>query len=207
MFNKLTLVALVFFSGSIHAALISIDYLTPGDNLITLDTSTNLEWLDLTVTQGMSADAVEASSLITSQGFRYAEFDDLNTLFQSAGITQTSYGDPIAAGEIEQVRNLIYLTGPTTIKSNGLPMTEGLLNPFVTLDGPLSGDWIFKAELNIIDSTQYLASPSRGEPLFQSSSVSQYGSYLVRPAVVPVPAAVWLFISGLIGLTAVVRRR
>ena len=33
------------------------------------------------------------------------------------------------------------------------------------------------------------------------------GSYLVRTSVVPVPAAVWLFGSGLIGLISIARRK
>ena len=35
----------------------------------------------------------------------------------------------------------------------------------------------------------------------------EFGSYLVRPAVVPMPAAVWLFGSGLIGLVGLARRK
>ena len=46
----------------------------------------------------------------------------------------------------------------------------------------------------------------RGDEL-QSSYPEPYGSYLVRVEAVPVPAAVWLFGSGLIGLICLARRK
>ena len=46
----------------------------------------------------------------------------------------------------------------------------------------------------------------RGDEL-QSSHPEPYGSYLVRVQAVPVPAAVWLFGSGLVGLIGVARRK
>jgi len=191
----------------VHAALISIDYLNPGDNLITLDTNSGLEWLDLTVTQGMSTDAVQSSAYITREGFQYALLSDVTTLFNNAGITLFSRGGPISSGQINEINSLITLTGATTVKSNGLLTSEGMLNPFITPSGPLSGEWAFKAELNVLNSSMYYASVAKGEPLSQSAVAAQIGSYLVRPSPVPVPAAVWLFTSGLIGLAGLARRR
>ena len=46
----------------------------------------------------------------------------------------------------------------------------------------------------------------RGDEL-ESSNPEPYGSYLVRVEAVPVPAAVWLFGSGLLGLIGVARRK
>ena len=40
-----------------------------------------------------------------------------------------------------------------------------------------------------------------------TSADSHFGSYLVRTTFVPVPAAVWLFGSGLIGLIGVTKRK
>jgi len=39
------------------------------------------------------------------------------------------------------------------------------------------------------------------------SNIQPYGSYIVLASPVPVPAAVWLFSSGLIGLIGVARRK
>lgn len=43
--------------------------------------------------------------------------------------------------------------------------------------------------------------------LSSSAGLGNHGSYLVRAAVVPIPAAVWLFGSGFIGLISVARRK
>ncbi len=43
------LTALVL-SSNVNAAIISVDWQTTGDNLITQDTASGLDWLDLTVT-------------------------------------------------------------------------------------------------------------------------------------------------------------
>ncbi|HED33671.1 MAG TPA: hypothetical protein ENJ08_05545, partial [Gammaproteobacteria bacterium] len=179
MIKHLSIIFLLVLSSPLHAALISSDYLTPGDNLITRDTVTGLEWLDLTVTQGLSPDSVQSNPVFSAQGFRYALFDDVSTLFQSAGITPTS-GNPVS-GQISEVTALINLLGATTVLSDGRLISEGYLNPFVTPDGPLKGDWIFKTELNLFSDTLYIAAITRGEPTLQSSAIAQYGSLLVRP--------------------------
>ena len=56
-----------------QASLISIDLSTPDDGLLTLDTQSNLEWLDFSETAGMFAALVLADvGGWMSQGFRYA---------------------------------------------------------------------------------------------------------------------------------------
>lgn len=61
-----------------------------GDQLLTLDTETNLEWLNLTVTTNRSASEVLGGfgALTTTHGFRYATGADLGTLYAHAGITK-----------------------------------------------------------------------------------------------------------------------
>ena len=43
-------VCLAFFSFNVSAALVNVDWQTSGDNLVTRDTVSGLDWLDLTVT-------------------------------------------------------------------------------------------------------------------------------------------------------------
>lgn len=61
-----------------------------GDQLLTLDTETNLEWLNMTVTANRSANEVLGGfgELTTTHGFRYATGADLGTLYAHAGITK-----------------------------------------------------------------------------------------------------------------------
>ncbi len=56
-----------------------------GDPTITVDTMTNLEWLDLTQTTGLSfADAL-ASPFVMSDGFAHATRAQVETLYTNAG--------------------------------------------------------------------------------------------------------------------------
>src|SRR2546426_3565128 len=81
--------------GTANAALISRDWHNPGDNLLTLDTSTNLLWLDLPVSQLFTgAGSLGSFDFVSGQlgpggmfqGFRYATSDQVNRLFTDAGL-------------------------------------------------------------------------------------------------------------------------
>ncbi len=50
--HKIFCAGTVMFWANANAGLISIDWKTAGDNLITYDTNTGLNWLDLTETVG-----------------------------------------------------------------------------------------------------------------------------------------------------------
>ena len=78
--------AVLLASGVAHAALVQQDLLTAGDGLITLDTATDLEWLDLTATQDLSVDQVlgGAGGWVNS-GFQYASFSQVGQLLNDAG--------------------------------------------------------------------------------------------------------------------------
>lgn len=95
--------ALFMLSGpTAHAAVSARDWQTPGDGLLTLDTATGLQWLDVTVTQGLSWNAV------TSQlgeggrftGFRRPSEAELATFWADAGIP-----DVVSAGATPTVAN------------------------------------------------------------------------------------------------------
>lgn len=66
----ISLLTSVLFSASSNAELISGSFLEANDNLITLDTTTGLEWLDLTLTRGMTVDAIMNDSYFA--GWRVA---------------------------------------------------------------------------------------------------------------------------------------
>jgi hypothetical protein len=86
VFSPLTLLAQVFLAQSAQAALLAGDLTTSGDGLITKDSLTGLEWLDLTLTQGISFDAVAAGfgGYTTEKGFRFANAAEVNALSTSA---------------------------------------------------------------------------------------------------------------------------
>ena len=74
---------------TVRATLVERD-LVPGsgDKLITLDTSTGLEWLDLTPTFNQSVFDVGLGDFggYYSAGFRYATTDEVRNLYSGAGI-------------------------------------------------------------------------------------------------------------------------
>jgi hypothetical protein len=80
------------------AALIEVDLFTQGDKLLTLDTSTGLEWLDLTVTENESYNSIIGGfgGFITGEGFRYATEAEIAALRGQAGIVDLT-GTSVAA--------------------------------------------------------------------------------------------------------------
>ena len=60
-----------------------------------IDTDTNLEWLDLDQTVGQTISQVQASNLITVDGWSYATAAQVTTLFENAGfLTTNNVNDP-----------------------------------------------------------------------------------------------------------------
>jgi len=81
------IIASVSTSG-VQAALLSSDLNNTNDGLITIDTSSQLEWLDLTATNGISVvDVANGYGGYFNDGFRYATQDEVLGLYTNAGIT------------------------------------------------------------------------------------------------------------------------
>ena len=188
----------LFFSTSVSAALVSTDLNSSGDGLITRDTSTNIEWLDLTESRNLSYDYVSSQFGVGGQfeGWRYATSSEVNTLFDSAGGTGPYDG-------YSTVNNGI-----------GAPLLDmwGLLVPTHTWSEFIIGDvygpgqhWYGQVWDN--NSTQDFIYTMQG-PVGDGVAHINKGSALVREySVVPVPAAVWLFGTGLISIVGVARRK
>ena len=75
-------------STSVNAEIISVDWQAAGDNLITRDTVSGLNWLDLTETNNMSFHQVVTELSVSGQfyGFRYATSAEVVTLWDNFGI-------------------------------------------------------------------------------------------------------------------------
>lgn len=71
---------------SAHAAVAAADWQTTGDGLLTRDTVNGLDWLDLTVTRGLSVNDAVALTRPgqTFEGFRIARLDQLFGLYGQA---------------------------------------------------------------------------------------------------------------------------
>jgi hypothetical protein len=80
---------IIFYTQKSHAVIIQHDLLTNGDGLLTYDSSTGLEWLDLTQTKGKSYDWVNENLIGTGdplEGFKYASPTMVSTLFEDASV-------------------------------------------------------------------------------------------------------------------------
>lgn len=87
----LLIVAAVPVLGARPILLVSRDYAVKGDGLLTYDTVTRLEWLDLTATKGLTGNEVlsGAGGWVLDR-FRYPTGDELSVLFLHAGLGSTS---------------------------------------------------------------------------------------------------------------------
>ena len=118
-------------SPSAQSALFSVDLFTPGDALLTRDTDTGLDWLDLTETKGLSYDAIAGGNGgWIALGFGFANLDHVRTLFQNAGIV--NLGGESVPGNYQGVTLLMGLLGQTYTGLFGSRDSSGLadLVPF-----------------------------------------------------------------------------
>jgi len=211
---------LLLVSGQVNAALMEQDLFSAGDGLVTFDSMTGLQWLDVTETVGLSYGDVLNSQYITDLSFRYATQQELISLYDHAGgsgdylVPRNSNGDynGVPVPENYDAATLLltlmgctsYIVGQTCdsddqdwhIGMYGEQVVSGLQtasavntynNSFAYGDaGILWLDWV--------DSV-----PGR--------TTTDFGSYLVRVNPVPIPAAVWLFGTGILGLIGFSKRR
>ena len=112
-------------SGLANAGLIQSDYLSVGDNLSVTDTSTNLQWLDLSVSTSWTFS--NWSSLVEqNNGWRLATNSDVEDLFSAAFPTYSSvhgsagYVDTSDTTLIQNFIDFRVLFGSTGLNSNGV---------------------------------------------------------------------------------------
>lgn len=79
-FLTTVLLSASLLSGAAQAELVNADWKVEGDGLAALDTSTGLEWLDVTITAGMSIFDVK-STLDNYEGFRLATASETEALY------------------------------------------------------------------------------------------------------------------------------
>jgi hypothetical protein len=98
-----------------HAALVVGDGWVAGDQHLTLDTDTGLQWLDLDVTNDMSIEAFNSGvGGLLGQGFALATRDQVATLFAHSGAV--SQGNTLTAEATPAVTLLFDTLGCTTCR-------------------------------------------------------------------------------------------
>ena len=211
--NGTTCTCLAVISFNVNASIISTDWRFAGDNLITQDTDSGLDWLDLTETTNMSRNDVIAQLGIGGalEGWRYAIHDEIVTFFDAFGGNSAYYN----SGWTTQNNGLFDAIAPywgdtyAAADNSGSYVPGDLGSEF--LIGVRVGPGYAKGEIydccQLDDATMdYVKLPS-DEVIHGTISDPYMGHALVRVSAVPVPAAAWLFSTGIIGLVGLAKRK
>jgi len=197
-----------------HAAITGVDWLAPGDSLITHDSTSGLNWLDLTETNEMSRDYV-LTQLVPGglfEGWRYATSAEVVSLWSAFGVDLSATADTVAPGYADsgveaaaRMLGNIYAEYDITVYPYG---TAG-----VTADAlGDSTEWYkrlgaYQKGIWTVDTYYKIDGDLLGNYYFTEGVSTEVGHYLVQSSAVPLPAAIWLLGSGLVGLGAVGRRK
>lgn len=182
-------------SGFANAGLIQSDYLNSGDNLSVLDTASNIEWLDLSVSTSWSFS--NWNSLVQQgNGWRLATNSEVVNLFNTAFPTYAAiYGGTgyVDTNDVNLIQNFIdfqTLFGTTiwnanNVDSYGLFKNENGISEMMGVSRWSDTYRIFSTNFN--------------------SSVPEInnGIYIVRDATsVPEPSTLAIFALGVMGLAS-----
>lgn len=205
-----SVIVLSSFSLQGHASFIDL-------GTTTVDTRSNLEWLDLTESMGFSFNQVVNYNIFPT--WRYATLSELQTLYSGFGFNvERAYYQPASNGPQGAVDLAISLLGDTYGDPNGVVRgVVGIIASAGFTSFPDSD--LFKRSLGVTEGSDLAPNGSfLTVNLLATGSGSgvgvdnpSTGHYLVREyegaSPVPLPAAVWLFGSGLLGLMGLIRRK
>jgi hypothetical protein len=196
---------------------ITVAFATPARALLidqgvtTLDTATNLEWLDLTESTGRSFDDVGShfGGGGDFAGWRHANTAEVSALFTSQGFAPGYDSSPTTAAMFL----LIQLFGETALLPSGSNVQAaafGLYDDSATGTLPLAGIAVLE---QIYFTSGPLASVERSHVVDDNvptnAALPIYGHWLVRSAAtteIPAPGALAIFAIGLAGMAAIRQR-
>jgi hypothetical protein len=169
----------------------------------TQDTSTGLEWLDVTLSTNKSFDEVSSQFNVGGEffGYRYASGYEVSLLFTDAGVSNPYTGPGHGGDENDHYFALMDLLGMTLVTSDqwetrGITSDHSLARIMVAGPCP-AGDPTVGCYVAL---SSYDAFPS-------TEKHPWVGSFLVQISDAPVPAALPLFATGLGLLGFAARRR
>ena len=177
-------IAFACLASPIAAELVPADFNAPGDGLLTRDVITGLEWLDLSVTRGLSFNEVAAQTEAGGplEGFRHATREEVVLFWRHAGLVDidlpgylnfTAANYPGAVFLFDLVGGVIWFNTPL---ARGVTATQ---HPF-----PSSLLVMGQVTLNPLEETAEARTNGAIAPFF---SLPDTGSWLVRPTVRAVP--------------------
>jgi len=200
----------LIISSNANATVISLDWRVAGDNLITRDTGSGLDWLDLTETNNMSYDTVQGQLGVGGafEGFRYATNAEVISMWANFGIDLSfPAGEPAVSGIDTRIETVASILGNNVgaVGQLGYLGTFGITSDSYTYVGA-SPNYIDRLGAYIASNKSYFWLETYSAIERDRNSLDT-ASYLVQTSVVPIPATVWLFGSGLIGLVSFAKPR
>ncbi len=191
---------LAILPSTAQATLSERDLFTAGDGLITFDSDTNLEWLDLTQTQNTAYNTVLGSTFVVDLGFTFADVNDVTALFDNAGAANQN--GVFTTGQLADAQNLIDLLGCTLFCGSTAPTAEG----FADFD-PFSTTTVSRSFVQVNLNTNSGRFQNPGLTAVKGQSNANGGSFLIRSATpIPEPATMLLFGIGLASMAGISRR-
>lgn len=217
------LLSQLFSINSAHAS--AVHFIDNGS--YTTDTISGLDWLDVTTSVNQSYNYVSSQFGVGGdyEGWRYAtgmEFNQMVSNYTGTNIPDTQYSTVLQAeGDIDQLHFLlgstydawfININQPTFDAQQGVPEGEShdyTLGIIVDVY-PLDTSFIYVAliEDDDIVPTNFDRTKAHAAIIRVDDTLERTGSYLVRDTLsaVPVPAAVWLMGTSLLGLIGYSRK-
>jgi len=200
--------ALTALHSGLRADLVPLDYKTAGDSLLTFDSHTQLEWLDITATAGHVG--TEAEALTSSggpfAGFRLATDLEFKTLLADGGVPLTSASSNTAllnaAAHLQSLIGSVpraispppgvpfiglgnYTFGFLNMTEEGSPLGEGRLTTYYLANGQ---SWY---STDTYKATFIYPDPVIGLYLVRDSAVPESSSYGIASAVGLLGIVVW----------------
>ena len=210
MLKKFCTFTCLFLSFGANAAIVSLDS-SFGVDTITRDTDTGLEWLDLTVTMNRTYQDVSAAFGAGQEfeGWRYASYSEVSSLLDASGGDSNFYESGWSVENNGLFDNLAPFWGDLHCESEGCPTGPG--DGFTQFmygeesGGDVALGYLYDRHTDAMTTTHdYIDLTLSNIGITESDNI--IGSALVRTSVVPVPPAVWLFGSALLGLAGMARR-
>jgi len=185
LLSVLAIITIAFYSLA-NAALID-------NGIITTDTDTGLEWLDITATVGLSYNSVLSSNFVVSDGYRYATEEEVFQLFTNAGGTPTTR-TTVLAGNDAPADLLLDLMGCTSYVVGNDCDDAGQ-----DWSAAMWGSSLLYVALidDINNGTGVLSTRWQTHDIEDQALRPDVGSLLVRASAVPVPEPASLILMGL----------
>lgn len=181
-------------NASIITDLSERDWMVIGDGALTYDSSSNLEWLDLTITKGNSILDTEAMPLFGE--FRWATATEIENILDAA-INGAGYRSSTSASDLDNALAFLNQIGKTSGNLTS-PFTQGVSRGSVNGSHSYGLGFVSATSVNAI-----VIDPFSNCCWVETNKRNTIGSWLVRDATsvtVPAPATVLLVGLGLAGL-------